>query len=453
MPKNVNKNLRVVVQTNSSTAPRSTETGTTTVPEKNDYSDMGYTIPPPNGGWGWVITIASFFVNLILIGMHNSFGVLLLPLAESFNESLASTSLVGSISVAFVLLSAPFSGWLANKAGCRTIAMLGSLVSGGTLILSSFAQSLGVLYFTYGFGFGVGTSFCYIQGAVMVTRYFTTRKALASGIIFAGSSLGALVLVPLYSSLQNCLGWRPALQIIGVAALLTIICSASYRPLSKPGALKLSERIKTSSTDKLVKDFQLRKNKAFLIWCLAVALNKFGYFVPWVHMVKLAEDIGLSRSFGSQLIQYLGISSTVSRLIAGKIADLPNVNNQFVAQISTAGMGAANIFYAHVQNSTSIVLFAIFYGLLDGGIEILLPILTLELVGEEGISVAWGLILAVTAIGAVGPPVAGAIRDTTGSYFWALYLTGGPMLLAAVVLFLIPCTKPQKPGSQSILDF
>ena len=435
---------------NSSAEARYSNTSTTTEIQKSSSSESGFDISPPNGGWGWVITFASFFINVVLVGMHNSYGVLLVSLLDAFQQSLAATALVGSISVAFVLLSAPLSGFLANKLGCRTVAMTGSILAASSLFASTFTPNLSVLYVTYGLGFGVGTSFCYIQGAVMVTRYFTTRKALASGIILAGSSIGALLIVPIYESLQDCLGWKTALRIIAGFALTTLICSATFRPLSKPGAIPLAKRVESSNTDKVINNFQLWKNKAFLVWCLAVGLNKLGYFVPWVHIVKMAEDIGFTRADGSKLILYMGIASTISRLAAGKIADVPWINNQYVAQISTAGMGAANIYYVFARNSTGILVYAVSYGLLDGGIEILLPILTLELVGAQGMSVAWGLILAVTAISAVGPPVVGAIRDSTGSYYWGLYFTGIPMLLAAVVLFLIPCTKQQKPESKAI---
>ena len=43
-------------------------------------------LPPPDGGWGWVICFASFMCNLVLDGIAYTFGVLLEPLVEYFGS-------------------------------------------------------------------------------------------------------------------------------------------------------------------------------------------------------------------------------------------------------------------------------------------------------------------------------------------------------------------------------
>ena len=52
---------------------------------------------PPDGGYGWVIMIASFFTNVIVDGVCFSFGIFYLEFLEYFGESEAKTSWVGSV--------------------------------------------------------------------------------------------------------------------------------------------------------------------------------------------------------------------------------------------------------------------------------------------------------------------------------------------------------------------
>jgi len=52
---------------------------------------------PPDGGWGWVIMVASFFNNFILDGIAYSFGVFLNEYVQYFNESVGFTSLANSL--------------------------------------------------------------------------------------------------------------------------------------------------------------------------------------------------------------------------------------------------------------------------------------------------------------------------------------------------------------------
>lgn len=43
--------------------------------------------PPPDGGWGWVVCVASFMCNLILDGVTYTFGILLEPLVTAFGSN------------------------------------------------------------------------------------------------------------------------------------------------------------------------------------------------------------------------------------------------------------------------------------------------------------------------------------------------------------------------------
>jgi len=409
---------------------------------------------PPDGGWGWVVTLSSFLINLFIIGMHNSFAVLLLDLYDEFQKTRATTALVGSIAFGSILLFAPLSGFLANKYGCRNVALLGVIIASSGLLASSYATSLTMLYLTYGLIYGFGTSLCYMQGTVMVARYFTTKRALASGMALSGSTLGALVMAPFYGRLQQCLKWRKSLQVIAGCTFLLVLCAASYKPLQKPGTSTTAERIKASPARKFVRDYSLWKNKAFLVWAVAVGLSKLGYLVPWVHMVLISQDAGFSRQYGSKLIQYMGVSATISRLIIGKIVDLPQINRQYVSQISSFCMGVIHIVQAYISHSKAgLTAYSLLLGIMDGGIEILLPLMTLDLVGAENLSIAWGCILAVISLSSLGPPVAGKIRDKDETYFWAFYFTGLPMIMAALVLFLIPWARRQpQPPATSILS-
>ena len=52
---------------------------------------------PPDGGWGWVIVAASFVTNVLVDGVCFSFGIFYLEFLESYGESKAMTSWVGSV--------------------------------------------------------------------------------------------------------------------------------------------------------------------------------------------------------------------------------------------------------------------------------------------------------------------------------------------------------------------
>ena len=56
-----------------------------------------YIPTPPDGGWGWVIVLASLVCNIIVDGIGYSFGVFLLEFSDYFQENKSKVSLVGSL--------------------------------------------------------------------------------------------------------------------------------------------------------------------------------------------------------------------------------------------------------------------------------------------------------------------------------------------------------------------
>ena len=52
---------------------------------------------PPDGGWGWVVTISAFMVAVILDGISFSFGLFFKELYVYFNESKTLTSWISSV--------------------------------------------------------------------------------------------------------------------------------------------------------------------------------------------------------------------------------------------------------------------------------------------------------------------------------------------------------------------
>jgi len=249
--------------------------------EEEDSSKDIY--EPPDGGWGWVVTIGVFFINAVILGIHNCFALLFYDLQKEFKEASFKTAWVGSISFGCVLIFAPLSGYLSSRYGCRPVACSGILLASLSLFISSFANSSGILYLVYGVGFGVGTSFAYTQGAVIVSKYFSSRHALASGIMLSGSSSGTLFMGKLYDVLHNSgYEWRDNLRFFSLVVLLTVFCAATYRPLGP----RKGVASKSQHAAKFITELSLWKNKAFMVWLVSVGLCKIGYQIPWVHMVS-----------------------------------------------------------------------------------------------------------------------------------------------------------------------
>ena len=70
---------------------------------------------PPDGGWGWVVMIASFLCNLVLDGIAYVFGIFLVPMMADYRVSEGPMATVGSILAGTIQLTGPFAAILVER--------------------------------------------------------------------------------------------------------------------------------------------------------------------------------------------------------------------------------------------------------------------------------------------------------------------------------------------------
>lgn len=66
--------------------------------EDANLEEVGPSPPMPlDGGWGWMVVVASLVCNIIVDGVCFSFGIFYVEFLEYFGESKAKTAWVGSL--------------------------------------------------------------------------------------------------------------------------------------------------------------------------------------------------------------------------------------------------------------------------------------------------------------------------------------------------------------------
>ncbi|XP_038252699.1 monocarboxylate transporter 10-like isoform X1 [Dermochelys coriacea] len=379
--------------------------------EKADKADnlqkeSSFFYPPPDGGWGWVVVLAACTHSLLVSGFHNAFGVYMISLLETFQSSRSRTAWIGSVSYGFIMIFGPISGKLLQKYGAIKVAIFGALVVMLGVVCSSYAGDIRVLFLTHGILVGVGSSFASTPGLIMVSLYFTTKRSFATGIVMAGGAAGTLVQNQVHRYLINAFGWRTSLRVYCGILTICIFAGFAYRPLEKRRHPSVVENFQTSPLRGFIVDLSLWKDSIFELWVCALGLAKFGFFIPFVHMMKLAGDLGISLDDASYIMVGIGMSSLLSCLLFGKICDLENINRLYVNQASVLFVGLLYLTIPLCTTFPSLVAFGSLLGFFDAGNYVLLPVLTLDLMGAEKMPVAWGFMMAVHTISCFGPPFA-----------------------------------------------
>ncbi|XP_026174030.1 monocarboxylate transporter 10 [Mastacembelus armatus] len=434
--------------------------------EKKDNGDRKGTVPEvptapadpepefvhPEGGWGWVVMLAAMWCNGSVFGIQNAFGILFIYLLKEFNggddeddeDIRFRTAWVGSLSMGMIFFCSPIVSIFTDILGCRITAVGGAAVGLAGLLASSFVTSLGPLYFTYGIVFACGCSFAYQPSLVILGHYFKKRLGLVNGIVTAGSSIFTITLPLVLSGLLEKVGLQHTLQVLCVFMFVLMLAGFTYIPI-----LPVKSNAQTGNhcpPMSRVFNFNIWKSMGYRIWAFGVPAALYGYFVPYVHLMKHVEERIGEKNNKEFLLMCIGITSGVGRLIFGRVADyVSGVNKVYLQVTSFFVIGLMSMMIPLCNIFGGLIAVCLLMGLFDGCfISIMAPI-AFELVGPKDVSQAIGFLLGLMSVPmTVGPPIAGFLRDRLGSYDVAFYLAGVPPIFGGAVLCLIPWVEARR---------
>ncbi|CAF4711404.1 unnamed protein product [Rotaria sp. Silwood1] len=190
-----------------------------------------YVTIPPDGGYGWIIAFAAMFCNLVCDGTLFAFGTMKNHLQKHFQCSDMLILMVGSVPCGVYLLVGPIVSGLANRYGCRPIIIIGSIGAAACMSLSTLSPNVSAMIIIYGVFGGIFFGMVYLPSVVMVSFYFDKKRAIANGLVTAGTGIGALSFGPLANYLMGKLGWERGLLIFAGIMLTCILFGAIMKPL------------------------------------------------------------------------------------------------------------------------------------------------------------------------------------------------------------------------------
>lgn len=187
----------------------------------------------PDGGWGWMVVLASLVCNIVVDGVCYSFGVFQEKYKEQFKATNEQTGWVGSLLAGCYLTVGPVVSVLAERFGSRKVTIAGSVIACVGFLLSTRATSIEMLIVTWGVIGGIGFGMIYLPAIVTVGHWFDKKRAFATGLAVCGTGVGTFIFAPLSQRLVQQYEWEGAHLIIAGIVLNCAVCGCIFRPLDK----------------------------------------------------------------------------------------------------------------------------------------------------------------------------------------------------------------------------
>ncbi|MGE0823931.1 MAG: MFS transporter [Candidatus Binatia bacterium] len=428
--------------------------------------------------YGWFIVGILCLVSIIDGGFTYTFSTFLKPLTEEFGWSRAETATAFSLYLLIGGIVLPVWGWLVDRLGARGVFLLSALIDGVALLFLSAVQSLASYYAWYlllGIGLaGIGP----MPVGKVVTQWFVAKRGLAMGIALVGASGGGLVLVPLCGFLIAEFSWRVAYQALAVLSLGIMFPLVWFFVVNRPeekgleplgqhnASQGVSQKPRVAFTEGATeapaaatlesRDWTLKEAlSAPTFWLLGVAfgLGLMAAGAVHTHQVAFLQDAGQSLELASTITGVSLGMSMVGRFAAGWVSELfPYPHYILAVSLLMQAVGIGMLLSLDSFGVVGLALFVALFGLGYGGMIVLWPLTVGHDFGRQAFGAIAGVLgtIGLSFGGASGPIIAGAIYDTTGSYYWAflgcivILLVGGGAAVAA------PELRAVRVGAQSV---
>ncbi|MBI2348613.1 MAG: MFS transporter [Deltaproteobacteria bacterium] len=386
----------------------------------------------------WFIAALGFIVLGFSRGINSSFGVFYVALLNTFGWSRGATAGVFSVNLIVDAIMSPVVGHLLDRYGPKRVVGAGCLFLVSGLWLSSQVTSLWQFYLFFGLVCALGFSFMgMVPHVVLISEWFSSNRASALGLVFAGTGVGLLVLAPLIEWLISNWGWERALQSLAVmvAVILAPLVLGFYRRGPYQG--KPSKENGRQSENQWTTRLALRSLQFWLLF-FARVVAAGGTTVIITHQVAHVVDIGYSRLYAATVFGLMGVTSTFGRVIFGAIADLVSKRAAYTLNVVTTLVGVAALMIARDTTQPWLLyLYLLFFGIGFGSRAVIFSALTADIFSGKRFGAILGFsVISVGAGGALGSWLGGFLYDVTGSYLISFSLSTVGLILSDLCVWL-----------------
>jgi OFA family oxalate/formate antiporter-like MFS transporter len=343
-----------------------------------------------------------------------------------------------------------FAGRWQDKIGPRYVAMLGGIIFGLGLVLSSFVHTYGLMLITFGLVGGIGIGLGYSATTPPSIKWFPpAKKGLITGIVVSGVGLAAVYMSPLTNYLLKHISIQQTFLTLGIGTIVLVSLlaqiltnpPAGYVPAAAAASTVSKAKSAPSSRRDLDWHEMLRTGQFYQLWLMFVLSASAGLLIIG-NITLIAQDQVPQWDKAFLLVMVVAIFNTCGRFVSGFLSDRIGRSNTMILAFV---LQAINMFmFTHYRTPELLLFGSGFTGLCYGTIFTLFPAATADFYGVRNLGVNYGTLFTGFGVaGVTGSVLGGKVRDLFGSYSYAFITCGAMLLAGAVLAFFLKSPKSE----------
>ena len=395
---------------------------------------------------GSLIIAVVFSSTAVAVGVSQyAFGLFIAPIEETFGWT--RTEISASLSFAAVGgLAAPFIGRAMDRFGARPVLVLSLLVFGLSFCLRPLMTELWHWYALSFMQFVTFLGLTVLPTGRLVAAWFPRTRGRMTGLAATGNNVGGLVMPLFVAALLAAMPWNEACIVIGLVAFAIAGTAAvvvrEARPIATIPAPPVAQArtgdepaaaVASPRHDRNLRE--LVKTRVFLAVFTAITLGTFTYAAILPHVLVHLVNKGMSNASALSALSALAAAGVCGKLVFGWISERYGARRTMM--VNLVGQSTFVAVLALAGNAAVLGAAAPLFGLFMGGFGVLYILLVQETFGLRRYGSVMGLVNIGTVVSfGLGPLLAGASYDITGSYGAAFLVVCGLFAAGSATLVL-----------------
>ena len=388
-------------------------------------------------------------------------GVFLRPVVDDLGWQVWQFTLAMSLAAATGALSGIVAGEVVDRRGPRPLMLLGAAVTTICFFGLSVQSDLWIFLALHAItGLAGWTLFGALVVNAAVSKWFVARRGWALAIGSIGVSLAGMISPITVTFIVDTWDWRVGYAALGVFVTLAIVPVAfvmrrtpedyGMRPDGNGDDTDAAQSPRSPSagfapspTGSLTRSQALRTS-GFWLLTLGFGLNFAAMTAILIHAIPFATESGFSRAVASVALAVNGLGNLSSKAFWGYGLQRLDARLLAATAYTISSAGVALMIVAGATGQSAILFPAFFlYGFGFGGTIPLSEFLWARYFGRGHIGAIRGIGNPIAVVGTgVGPVLAGAWFDLSGSYI--------PAFIAAIAVYMTAATiiamsRPPRP--------
>lgn len=441
-------------------------------------------------GWAWIIVAGVTIINLAILPIQQTFGLIFRERFFSLGITATQTSLIvhlnGTITCSLGLISGP----MMKRFTFRKVAFLGGFIVIVGICAAAYAISLPSIILTYCIIVGIGHGIMFPATNLAMNTYFRKKRNIAMGLSVTLTGLGPILMPLLIAKLLENYATTGTLLILSAVSMHSLIGASLLKPFEEKQIARIKKSNDTDATKEITvklnmengidpnrrlleeelkrkenvsserqgnvenakeekqsiwaaitehMDLALLKDARYVAVILGmgvslVAETNFNTMIPFV----LTELSGLERTSIATVMSIQAISDITGRLCVPLLAQKAGWTSRNLYVVSLIGSTIGRTILSTWGNTYVVVIgVALIIGIAKGTKAVFQTLIIPDYVSLERLPAAYGMqmvcngILSIT----IGPFI-GLVHDWMMSYVVALHFTS-ILSLSCVVLWYI----------------